>query len=163
MAEQHRRTRINSQAQSMARALGWFSIALGVTELLAPGTIKRNVGTPGPKGLVQGYGMREIIAGIGILTSPTPVKMVWGRVAGDALDIATLLPALGTRDRAPMAAEGAMLFVGAATALDLYVAMQSDEVEVATPVRSGLRLDMRPQAVQDGLAPAHRRLEQPQG
>ena len=162
MVEYTRRTRPNTQARSLAKALGWFSIALGVTELIAPGTIKRNVGTPGPKGVVQGYGLREIVTGIGILASPKPVGMVWGRVAGDMLDIATLLPALGNSRRAPAAAEGAMAFVVAATALDLYVALQGDDLPDGPTFAKGLRLDRRPDGVGDGVAPANRLLSSPQ-
>jgi hypothetical protein len=156
MVEQMRRTRRNTQAQSMARALGWFSIALGVAELMAPGSIKRNVGTPGPKGVVQGYGLREIVTGIGILASPKPVGMVWGRVAGDMLDIATLLPALNNRNRAPAAAEGALAFVIAATAMDIYVAMQGDRMAEKPNYAKGLRLERRPPNLAEGVAPANR-------
>ena len=156
MVEQTRRTRPNTQAQSMARALGWFSIALGVAELVAPGSIKRNVGTPGPKGVVQGYGVREIVSGIAILASPKPVSMVWSRVAGDLLDIATLVPALGNDRRASGAAEGAMMFVAAAAAMDLYVALQGDRVPEEPHFDKGLRLNRRPSGLGEGVAPANR-------
>ena len=162
MDEHTRRTRPNTQAQSLARALGWFSIALGVAELVAPGTIKRNVGTPGPKGVVQGYGLREIVTGIGILTSPKPVGMVWGRVAGDLLDVATLLPALSNQNRSPAAAEGAMAFVAAAMAMDLYVALQGDDMPEKPHFDTGLRLDRRPAGIGDGIAPANK-LSSPPG
>ena len=36
----------------MARGLGWFSIGLGVTELLAPGAITRPLGLRGHESLV---------------------------------------------------------------------------------------------------------------
>lgn len=78
----------NHGARAMARGLVWFSLALGLAELVAPGTIKRNVGTPGPKGVLQAYGAREIAGGLAILASARPVSMVWGRVAGDLLDLA---------------------------------------------------------------------------
>ncbi len=50
--------------------------------------------------------------------------MVWGRVAGVILDIATLVPVV-LDDSHHAAASGAMAFV--ATAMDVAVAMQGDE------------------------------------
>ena len=128
------RTRPNTQAQAVARGLGWFSIALGLTELFAPGTIKRNIGTPGPGVLLQAYGLREIAAGVAILASEKPVGMVWGRVVGDLLDIATLLPALRQDNPHRGGGAAAMAFVIAATALDVAVALQGDEREVEVPI-----------------------------
>jgi hypothetical protein len=105
---------------------------------------------------VQSYGLREIITGIGILSSPKPVSMVWGRVAGDLLDIATLLPALGSRNRSPAAAESAMAFVAMATAMDLYVAMQGDSEPEKPDYAKGIRLERRPAGLAAGVAPANR-------
>jgi hypothetical protein len=77
----------------LARGLGWFSIALGLTELLAPRSLTRALGMEGSETLVRAYGMREI--GAGIMTfSPDRGLVLQSRVAGDALDIATLLTAL---------------------------------------------------------------------
>jgi hypothetical protein len=120
--------RPNHNARAMARGLGWFSLALGLTELVAPGTIKRNVGTPGPKGVLQAYGAREIAGGLAILASDRPVRMVWARVAGDLLDLATLLPALSKSNPKRLGGEAAFAFVALATAMDLYVALHGDDI-----------------------------------
>ena len=77
----------------LARALGWFSIGLGMTELLAPRALTRWLGMEGSEALVRAYGMREIGAGIMTL-SPDKGLGLQSRVAGDALDIATLLAAM---------------------------------------------------------------------
>src|SRR4051794_28335842 len=77
----------------LARALGWFSIGLGLTELLAPGALTRWLGMEGNEALVRAYGLREIGAGIMTL-SPDKGIGLQSRVAGDALDIATLLAGL---------------------------------------------------------------------
>jgi hypothetical protein len=77
----------------LARALGWFSIGLGLTELLAPRALTRWLGMEGSEALVRAYGMREIGAGIMTL-SPDKGLGLQSRVAGDALDIATLLAGL---------------------------------------------------------------------
>jgi len=121
---QHRSASGNNQARALARGLGWFSIALGAIELAAPGTIRRNLGLPGNSKLVQAYGLREIASGVAILAAPNPNQMVWSRVAGDMLDIATLLPALNRSNPHRQAALEAFAFVAMATAADLYCAMQ---------------------------------------
>jgi hypothetical protein len=85
-------------SDQLAKALGWFSLGLGLTELLAPGHITRALGMEGKEGLVRAYGAREI--GSGILTlSPDKQVGLWSRVAGDGLDIATLMA--GLRDDNP--------------------------------------------------------------
>jgi hypothetical protein len=105
-------------AQSLAKGLGWFSIALGLTELLAPRKVTRALGMEGHEGLVQAYGLREIASGAGILASDQPAPWVWSRVAGDALDMATL--ASGLNDNNPKRDNVALALaaVGGITALD---------------------------------------------
>jgi hypothetical protein len=76
----------------LGRALGWFSIGLGVTELLAPRLITRALGMQGSEGLVRAYGAREIGSGVLSLSLEKGAGL-WSRVAGDGLDIATLLNA----------------------------------------------------------------------
>ncbi len=44
----------------------------------------------GREALVQAYGAREVATGAAILMSHDPTPWIWGRVAGDALDLATL-------------------------------------------------------------------------
>jgi hypothetical protein len=78
----------------LANGLGWFSIGLGLYELLAPRHLGRTLGMEDKTGLIQAYGVREIANGVGILARRRPAEWVWGRVAGDALDLATLAPGL---------------------------------------------------------------------
>ena len=109
-------------AGALAQGLGWFSIGLGLTELLAPHLLSRALGMRGQERLVATYGLREIAAGVGILASRDPTPWIWGRVAGDALDVATLVPALDRRNRQRGNAGLAMAAVLGATALDLICA-----------------------------------------
>src|SRR4051794_35414074 len=73
----------------LARGLGWFSIGLGLAELLAPRKFTRALGMQGSEMLVRGYGLREIGHGMLSLSSDKTVGL-WSRVGGDALDILTL-------------------------------------------------------------------------
>jgi hypothetical protein len=77
----------------LANGLGWFGIALGTAEVLAPGLLARTLGIRSPA-LVRAFGAREIAAGIGILTQRRKGPWVWGRIAGDVLDGALLGSAL---------------------------------------------------------------------
>ena len=102
------------RAQAVARALGWFSIGLGLAELLAPRMVARASGMEGRERLLQAYGVREIASGLGILLSLNPRPWVASRVAGDALDIATPTTGRSTNATAALAA------VAGVAALDVY-------------------------------------------
>ncbi|MDB5641548.1 MAG: hypothetical protein JWN07_865 [Hyphomicrobiales bacterium] len=79
-------------ADRLAKALGWFSIGLGLTELLAAGRIANALNMQGKESLVRAYGVRELGHGI-VSLSPDKHLGLWSRVAGDGLDIATLMTA----------------------------------------------------------------------
>ena len=109
---------------SLARGLGWFSIGLGLAELLAPKEMGRLTGVRHPA-LLQAYGLREIATGIGILASSRPTAWLWARVAGDALDLGTLGEAIANghaQDRTRATASAAA--VAGVAALDVLCATQ---------------------------------------
>src|SRR5215208_2395417 len=59
--------------ESVAKFLGWFSIGLGLTQFLAPRDFARSIGVhDGDENVVRFVGMREIVAGVAILTQPRP-------------------------------------------------------------------------------------------
>jgi hypothetical protein len=107
----------------LARALGWFSIGLGLAEVLAPRHMAQLTGVPHP-GLIQAYGWREIAAGVGILSSKRPAGWLWTRVAGDALDLATLGAAMAEGNGDAGKARVAAAAVAGVTALDVLCGMQ---------------------------------------
>ena len=115
----------SSNAKRLARGLGWFSIGLGLSELLAPKAIAKICGVSNAHtGLIRVYGLREIAAGITIFSQEKPAAGMWSRVAGDALDLASL----GKAFASPSAKRGRVAFatanVLAVTALDLIAAKQ---------------------------------------
>jgi hypothetical protein len=110
--------------QTLANLLGWFSIGLGAAELLAPDRLERWLGVEGRETLIQAYGLREIGTGIGILTNRRPAEWVWGRVAGDALDLGTLGTALSPENPRRRNVLLAMAAVAGVTALDVICARQ---------------------------------------
>jgi len=114
-----------SGAKRLARGLGWFSIGLGLTELLAPNVIAKISGVPnGRTGLIRLYGLRKIASGVTIFSQQKPTGGVWSRVAGDAMDLASL----GMAFTSPDAKRGRIAFatanVLAVTTLDLIAAKQ---------------------------------------
>ncbi|CAL8969965.1 hypothetical protein RHODGE_RHODGE_00550 [Rhodoplanes serenus] len=121
MLDMTRRSPRPETASGLARGLGWFSIALGLAELVAPRAITRSLGLRGQEGLVQAYGVREIATGIGLLGTRQPAPWLWGRVGGDVLDLATLTAAGGSR-RQREARGIAMAAVLGITVLDVLCA-----------------------------------------
>lgn len=110
------------KSDKLARGLGWFSIGLGLCELLAPGKVTHFLGMQGKEKLVRACGVREIASGIGALTeNPTPA--IWSRVGGDALSLAMLASALRDKDNYKKENVGVAIgLVVGATAVDLYCA-----------------------------------------
>jgi len=120
--------------QQLARNLGWFSIGLGAMEILAPGFIARISGAPDSeqsRTVIQAYGGREIAQGIAILTSmPRPAGWMWGRVAGDVLDIGSVAVGMLSRDGNFPRGVLAITSLLGVTAIDYYCA---DKLSSKTP------------------------------
>jgi uncharacterized membrane protein len=118
--------KLNINAESLAKGLGWFSIGLGVAEVLAPKMVAHAVGLEGKHTLlIRLFGLREIASGVAIFSQgKNPAESVWGRVAGDALDIA----ALGVNVLNPNANKVLLGFAAAnvvgVTAVDIMTATQ---------------------------------------
>ena len=73
-----------------ARGLGWFSVGLGLAQIVAPRGLARLIGVRTNPGLMRFLGFRELASGIGILRQDRPSGWVKARVAGDAMDLALL-------------------------------------------------------------------------
>lgn len=115
----------STNAKRLAKGLGWFSIGLGLAELLAPRAIANISGVSNKHtGLIRLYGLREIGSGIAIFSQEKPTEAVWSRVVGDAVDLASL----GVAASKPDAKRGRVAFatanVLAVTVLDVVCAMQ---------------------------------------
>ena len=83
--------------ERLARFLGWASIALGTSPLVASRMVTRTIGVRGVHNstmIIRLVGARELASAAGIFTQPQPLPWVWARVAGDAMDLALLGGAL---------------------------------------------------------------------
>lgn len=111
-------------AQQLARGLGWFSIGLGAAELFAPKKMSKLIGVSNHANLIRMMGVREIAAGIGVLTEETPAKSMTARVGGDALDLALLGAGLVSSKSQRGRVLAATAAVAGVTALDILCRRQ---------------------------------------
>lgn len=111
-------------ARTLAHGLGYFSLALGLVEVVWPGRLAKTLGLNGKDDLVRFYGARELGAGAGLLLTNARRPWVLARIGGDVLDIATLAVALKSEKRTnALIALGMVLGV---TALDVLCAATLD-------------------------------------
>jgi uncharacterized membrane protein len=83
----------------IARAMGLFSLGLGIVQIAAPRRLSRMIGIrdgDGTRAMMRAVGAREIASGVGLLTQRNPAPWLSARVAGDAMDLTLLGVAMGT-------------------------------------------------------------------
>jgi uncharacterized membrane protein len=122
----------NRTIEKLANGLGWFSVGLGLAELLIPKHIARLSGirdTRARRSQLRFYGGRELAAGIGILSQRRPDGWLWGRVAGDAVALTTLGTAFVSSDSNRKRLTVATAAVAGITALDIYCGQQMNQIE----------------------------------
>ena len=110
--------------QQLAQGLGWFSIGLGLAELLAPEKVARTIGVSNNRRLLQLMGVREIASGVGILSNQRQAGWVWSRVAGDAMDLGMLFTALRSPTSDRRRVTTAIAAVAGVTALDVICSLR---------------------------------------
>ena len=127
--------------KKVGAGLGYFSLALGLLELTAPGRLARWLGVDGKtaKTVIALFGARELLAGGMLLRGPAVSTNVWNRVIGDGIDLAALGLAFGRSDR-KAAVAGATAFVAGATLADVLTARGLDRETARTfPRRDRIR------------------------
>lgn len=97
VASTRRRADGPAHARTLERravGLGWFSIGLGLADLLAPRQVARLIGADEEdattRAVLMGVGVRELACGVGLLSKSRPALWSWARVAGDVMDLALL-------------------------------------------------------------------------
>src|SRR4051812_34307375 len=109
---------------TMANLLGWVSLGLGAGALFMPEQVSQFIGIDeddrDSKNLLRVVGAREIASGLGILSGRNTAQWVWGRVAGDMMDLALLGGAMKSNcvDRQKLGAATAI--VAGITAVDIW-------------------------------------------
>jgi hypothetical protein len=119
--------------KKIGAGLGYFSLALGLLEVAAPGPIARWLGVDGKtaKTVIALFGARELLAGGMLLRGPAVSTNVWNRVIGDGIDLAALGLAFARSDRRPAVA-GALGFVAGAAMADVLAARGLDRESART-------------------------------
>lgn len=115
------------RSRQLAKALAWFSIGLGVAQLLAPRRMSRAVGVADRPMLWRAIGAREIASGVGILTQRRSAGWLWSRVAGDMMDLALLGTAANTPGAQRSRVAVATAAVAGITVLDVMSSMQQSQ------------------------------------
>ena len=139
--------------RQLTQALGWFSIGLGLAELLAPRALGRAIGVGDQPAIMRMCGVREVISGIGLLSERMPSKWAMSRVAGDAIDLALLGAAArqpeADRTRIALAATA----VAGVTALDMYASQSLRDIESSIePIEmfsKAITINAAPEAIYD--------------
>ncbi|MCW2962570.1 MAG: cyclase [Thermoleophilia bacterium] len=132
-----------STAQVLARGLGWFSVGLGLAQLLAPRRFTQLIGaSPTDRALAvtRLMGVREITQGLGILRSSNPKPWLWSRVIGDAVDLGLLARAGAQQGANPVRLATAATAVLGTTAADLFDSVQLRDTREAIPTRMPMRV-----------------------
>ena len=111
---------------AVIRGLGWFGIALGAAEVLAPRALASAIGLDGRSGILRLFGLREIASGVLILAADDPQSWLWARVAGDGLDGGLLASGLLGSNPKRARTLFATLAVAPVVVLDLIYALKAD-------------------------------------
>ena len=110
---------------ALARGLGYVSLALGLAEIFGAASMASSLRRKGSEGVIRAFGFREVANGVAILSSHDATPWVWGRLAGDMMDLAFLASGANeasqpTRASTPNAI--ALTVLLAATAADVVCA-----------------------------------------
>ncbi len=130
---------------TLVTALCGASFALGISELVAPGKVAAVAGvddTDGTRCVIRALGVRECGHGAALLGGPD--RLVWTRVAGDALDMGLLLAGVSRRGRGPrrrgMIAAAALSGIAGA---DLYAALRTGREASGRHAYGGRHMTLR--------------------
>jgi uncharacterized membrane protein len=141
LATRETATARQDEVQRRGRELGWMSLGLGVTQLVAPDAVRRISGvddSPTSRTMVPLVGARELVHAAGLLTSRRKNVWAWTRVVGDAMDLTSLGMAIahrrGSRRRRLVAVTGAIVGI---TVLDLLTAVQATRARKSDPAPAG--------------------------
>jgi hypothetical protein len=116
--------------ETLSRALGWFSVGLGLAQLVAPTQVARLAGaepTADTVRLMRALGARELLSGVGILSGRHDDAWIRARVAGDVMDLALLGRVLSSNSSNRTKTVAATLAVAGVTALDVLAARRSSK------------------------------------
>jgi uncharacterized membrane protein len=144
-----------SAPETRALGLGWFSVGLGLAQLIAPRQVAQLIGIDDDERTcltLRAIGVRELVCGVGLLSETRPAAWAWARAVGDVMDLALL--GYAWKDDLP-SAERALTIAGGVvgvTLLDAQTAYalerdQSAPLAEGVRVRQGITIERSPDEV----------------
>jgi len=127
-------TPLRDPDQLVNSGIAWFSIMLGVTQIVAPDVLARLIGvrpSANTRTIMRAIGARAVATGFGLLSHTKSTPWLWTRFAGDVVDLSMLGTGIGRRADDRQRAARAALAVGGVAALDFYAASRNQRTERA--------------------------------
>lgn len=141
MAYEQSRTTTDGSTPGLATALGAFSVGLGLAEVAAPRRVARMIGAAEDGArmdrVMRAFGVRELLAGAGILALRDPKLGLWSRVAGDLMDLAFLGGSFGRAGSQRNRLVAATAAVAAVTALDVFASRRASNAAAESAPATG--------------------------
>ncbi len=151
-----RRGHGDGRQERLARALGWFSLGLGIPQLLVPQRLNQLIGVDDSgrnRMVMRAVGVRELAGGAGILDRPRPAGFLFARLTGDIMDLLLLGAALRAKGNDRHRVGAATAAVTGVAVLDAIAAKKtsrsSDPTTGSGAVRSqtGITVNRPPEEV----------------
>lgn len=127
----------------LAKALGWFSLGLGLPQLLVPSRVNRLIGIEDNtrnRAIMRAVGLRELAGGAGILDRPRPGGFLFARVAGDAMDLLLLRAVFRPRRNARRRVTAATAAVAGVAVLDVMASAKTSRSSDPTTDAGAIRV-----------------------
>lgn len=128
--------------ERLAKALGWFSVGLGVPQVLVPGRVNRLIGvddTRRNRAMMRAVGVRELGGAAGILDRPRPAGFLFARVVGDTMDLLLLGAALRGKGNARRRVGAAAVAVAGVAVLDVIASAKTSRSSDPTTREGAVR------------------------
>jgi len=132
----------SDDGERLARALGVFSVGLGLAQILAPRGVARAIGVDDDhvnRKTMRAVGFREIATGVGLLTRRRPAPFAWGRLTGDAMVLAMLGRAFSSRRNDHNRLAAATAAVAGVTILDIITSQRLSRAGNGTSIGAPAR------------------------
>src|SRR5436305_12922819 len=118
-------------APDLTTGLGWFSLGLGTTQLVAPGRVNRAIGVrddASSRWWQRFVALQELSTAAGILSRRRPTSWLWARTSADVLHLTMLARAYQGRRESRARLATAIASVAGTFVADAYtsVRMSSD-------------------------------------
>lgn len=146
-AQEGNGSRDGGDGERLAKALGVFSVGLGLAQVLAPRGVARAIGIEDHddnRKTMLAIGLRELATGVGLLTQQRPATFAWGRVTGDVMDLALLGRAFTSSNNDPNRLAAATAAVVGVTVLDIIAGQRLSRPETPAvlerPRERGIRV-----------------------